>query len=174
MLRRKLFSVPSRKLLFINGLYSKERLDIYNSFQQLLPEFQIDCAPIYGENPQDDLKALGEINFREYQAIIGFSLGGLYSFYCPFQQTPLILINPSFGISKRLPQFSEIEQRAIQSQNQNVYVFFGTLDPFEESFEKTVRKIKPKANFQYYPGSHYPDFNQIKDYIVPVIKKLFE
>lgn len=154
--REKIFTRPTQKLLFIPGLPGRDNEKVYSFLQKYLPEFQIDYS-------QDD-----NINYRQYQGIIGFSLGAFKANECPFPQTPLILISPAFGISKFFHQYSALETRARNPQNLNIYIFYGSKDSYTDRFKPL------KANVQYYPGGHAPGEHEVKEYIVPAIKKLFE
>lgn len=171
--RQRLFTMPTRRLLFIHGLNSEGHCDVWQAIQNNLPDFQVDTF----DHPNDPIQTkaiINKIDLHKYQAIIGHSLGSLWALTCPLKEVPIIMINPGYCISKKLPEFRELEQVAAKTQHYNTYAILGTQDPHLKLFEYNYkRQYGPGSNIIYFNGGHVPSEQNVRETIIPLINKMF-
>lgn len=167
------FKSKRPKLLYLHGM--NEEVDFPGGgiiYKTLKKYFNIDMANL-SSDPEQGIKDFGRIRFNEYDLVIGFSMGGVYA--CCQDITPVILINPGFGLSKVFPGFEEIDGPMQKSNVKIVKVFLGKKDKHLDFLLPGVKRHKLTNKIVWIDDcKHVPDENILKSKIIPVISDYFE
>lgn len=139
-------------------------------YKTLKKYFNIDFADI-SSNPEKGLKDFKKLKLNNYDFLIGFSMGGVYS---TLQNIiPSILINPGFGLSQIWSEFTELEN-GIKSNSDVKLILVGTDDKYKIGYIPEIEKFGWENKMTMFPSKHVPTEDQIIKYIIPEIKQIIK
>lgn len=171
-----------KKLLYIYGFNS--HADVSTSamaLKRLLPEFDVQVIEYPQENGHKAYEFLQNyIDTNGIDIIVGTSLGG---FLCLCLKCDgKIIINPACGggddikeigaTDEQVYSYNEIRDKYLWTQKaKSQYAFFGREDSllnYKKEYDKHY-----KNNSEYIDAEHHIEDDEYEEYIVPMIKKIF-
>lgn len=160
-----------KKILYLHGYLDEERYPdggiIYKTLKKYL---DIDYIP-YSSDPFKGYKEIKDLDFSKYDLIIGFSLGGIYAL--SQNKIPVILINPGFGISKRIKGFQKLEEETKDVDKDRILaVMLGKNDRFNKFYYPGIQKRGLENKIIWNSGDHVLNENVIEDEMLNNLKEL--
>ena len=158
------------KLLYLHGKDEETKYPgggvIYKTLSKY---FNIDLAEI-SSIPEQGLEDFNNIDLSQYDLLVGFSMGGVYSSIQ--DKIPMVLINPGYGLSRLWPKFKTLDNLSLKVKKDLVNcIMVGDNDKFKKGYVPEIEKRGLSDKIHNFPSKHIPTENEIKEYIIPEIEK---
>lgn len=189
------------KILFIHGLASSGAYKMASTLRILFKEAEV-IAPDVPIEPHEALSLLqGICKDEQPDLIVGHSLGGYWA--QKLRGYRKVLVNPELHVSRFLrprigmmdylsprldgatsfeiteqhcDDYEEIERTELDGLTQEEISLttgvFADKDELVDSSEEFERFYPGRG--RHYPGGHFPNFNQVKEFIYPVLVQELE